>query len=167
MYELRLNTSTGPKEIITNMFEPRDKNFEEKVKLSFDRQPITKTLSLKIEQITPGGVELSMPYNKSLTQQHGFLHGGIVTTGLDNACGYAAFSLMEPESAILSVEFKTSLLAPAKGEIFLFKAEVVKAGRTLTFVEAKAFALDSGEEKLIATMTATMMSIIGRENIKQ
>lgn len=148
-------------------FESRYEGFEEKVKLSFDRQPVTSTLGLKIEEITPGGIVLSMPYDKSFTQQHGFLHAGIVTTGLDNACGYAAFSLMAPEAAILSVEFKTSLLAPAKGESFLFRAEVVKAGRTLSFVEAKAFAVDSGEEKLIATMTATMMSIIGREDIKQ
>ena len=148
-------------------FESRYEGFEEKVKLSFDRQPVTSTLGLKIEEITSGGIVLSMPYDKSFTQQHGFLHAGIVTTGLDNACGYAAFSLMAPEAAILSVEFKTSLLAPAKGESFLFRAEVVKAGRTLSFVEAKAFAVDSGEEKLIATMTATMMSIIGREDIKQ
>ena len=148
-------------------FESRYEGFEEKVKLSFDRQPVTSTLGLKIEEITPGGIVRSMPYDKSFTQQHGFLHAGIVTTGLDNACGYAAFSLMAPEAAILSVEFKTSLLAPAKGESFLFRAEVVKAGRTLSFVEAKAFAVDSGEEKLIATMTATMMSIIGREDIKQ
>lgn len=134
-------------------------NFAEKVRKSFDQQGVTKTLGLEIDSLSSGEIVLSMPFNEAFTQQHGFLHAGIVTTGLDNACGFAAFSQMPAESEVLTVEFKTNLIAPAKGERFLFKAETVKTGRTLSFVEAKAFAVNEGEEKLIATMSATMIAV--------
>ena len=95
------------------------------------------------------------------------LIAGIVTTALDSACGYAAFTLMPANAAILTVEFKTNLLAPAKGERFIFRAQVVKAGRTLTICEARALALDGSKEKLVATMTGTLTAITGRQDIAQ
>jgi len=93
------------------------------------------------------------------TQQHGFVHAGIITAGLENACGIAAFTLMPPDTGILTVEFKTNLLAPAQGERFAFRAGVVKPGRTLTVCEAKAYAEHDGVETLIATMTGTLMAL--------
>jgi uncharacterized protein (TIGR00369 family) len=103
-----------------------------------------------------------MPYSPEWTQQNGFVHGGIITAGLDNACGMAAFTLMPPGSDILTVEFKTNLLAPAKGERFAFRACVVKPGRTLTVCEGRAFAEHDGKESLIATMTGTLMALMPR-----
>ena len=90
-------------------------------------------------------------------------HAGIVTAGLDNACGIAAFTLMPPGADIVTVEFKTNLLAPAKGERFVFRAHVVKPGRTLTVCEARAFAEADGVENLIASMTGTLMALMPRD----
>jgi uncharacterized protein (TIGR00369 family) len=146
-------------------FEPKDPQFEARVKASFARQQAMKTLGIEITGLSPGEIELRMPHQQAYTQQHGFIHAGIVTTALDSACGYAAFSLMPAEAAVLTVEFKTNLLAPAKGEYFLFRARVVKPGRTITVCDARAFAVDAGQEKLVATMTGTLMALFERSDI--
>jgi uncharacterized protein (TIGR00369 family) len=100
-----------------------------------------------------------MAYSPELTQQNGFVHAGIITAGLDSACGIAAFTLMPSGSDILTVEFKTNLLAPARGQRFAFRATVVKPGRTLTVCEGRAYAEQDGRETLIATMTGTLMAL--------
>ena len=110
--------------------------------------------------IEPGVVEITLPYRQDLTQQNGYLHAGIVTTIADSACGYAAFTLMPEGSGVLSVEFKVNLLRPAKGEYFLARAEVIKAGKTLTVVRSDVFALTEDKRTLIATMQGTMMCIV-------
>jgi uncharacterized protein (TIGR00369 family) len=123
------------------------------------------TLGIEIANIKAGEVELRMPYAAGYAQQHGFIHAGIITTALDTACGYAAFSLMPDDAAVLTVEFKTNLLAPARGDFFLFRARVVKPGRTITICDAQAFGAQGGEEKLIATMTGTFMALFDRDGI--
>lgn len=148
-------------------FQPRSADYTTKVLSSFARQPAMHSLGVEVSKLEPGQIELTMPYNADFTQQHGFVHAGIISTALDSACGYAAFSLMEDDAAVLTVEFKTNLIAPADGEHFIFRAEVVKPGRTLTVVNATAYAVKDGAEKAVATMTGTMMSIIGRNDIKQ
>jgi uncharacterized protein (TIGR00369 family) len=146
--------------------EAQDPDFQERVRASFARQRVMQTLGIEITRLEPGEIELTLPYDQAYTQQHGFMHAGIVTTALDSACGYAAFSLMPAKAAVLTVEFKTNLLAPAKGQRFRISARVVKPGRTLTVCEAQAFALaDAGEKRLVATMTATLMAVIGRDAI--
>ncbi len=124
-----------------------------------------RSLGIEIVRLDPGDIELTMPYHIAFTQQHGFMHAGIITTALDSACGYAAFSLMPADAAVLSVEFKTNLISPAKGESFIFRAQVIKPGRTLTFCEGRAFAMQAGEERLIATMSATAMAVFQRAGI--
>jgi uncharacterized protein (TIGR00369 family) len=146
-------------------FDPKDANFEARVRTSFARQTAMATLGIEITSLTAGEIELKMPYATAYTQQHGFIHAGIITTALDSACGYAAFSLMPDDAAVLTVEFKTNFLAPAKGDYFLFRARVLKPGRTITVCDAQAFAVEQDQEKLIATMTATMMALFGREGI--
>jgi uncharacterized protein (TIGR00369 family) len=121
-----------------------------------------RTLGISIARMEPGEVDLSMAYSPDFTQQNGFVHAGIITAGLDNACGIAAFTLMPPGSDILTVEFKTNLLAPARGQRFTFRATVVKPGRTLTVCEARAFAEQDGAETLVATMTGTLMALARR-----
>jgi uncharacterized protein (TIGR00369 family) len=123
------------------------------------------TLGIEIVELKPGEIELSMPYAVAYTQQHGFVHAGIITTALDTACGYAAFSLMPDDAAVLTVEFKTNLVAPARGDHFLFRARVLKPGRTITVCDAQAFAVEGGNEKLVATMTGTLMALFDREGI--
>jgi len=144
-------------------FEPKNPDYRAVATATFDRQQAMRTLGISIARLEAGEVELSMRYSPDWTQQNGFVHAGIITAGLDNACGIAAFTLMPPGSDILTVEFKTNLLAPAKGERFAFRAHVVKPGRTLTVCEARAFAQADGAESLIATMTGTLMALTRRE----
>jgi uncharacterized protein (TIGR00369 family) len=149
-------------------FQPKDPNFADRVRASFARQRMMQTLGVEIARLAPGEIELTMPYGVAFTQQHGFIHAGVMATVLDSACGYAAFSLMPADAAVLTVEFKINLLAPAKGERFLFRAQVVKPGRTLTVSDGRAFAVeDGGSEKLIATMNGTLMAVYDRPNISQ
>ena len=147
------------------MFQQPDPNFRERVRASFERQQVMATLGIEMVHLEPGEVHLTMLSNPAYTQQHGFMHAGIVTTALDSACGYAAFTLMPPDAAVLTVEFKTNLLAPAKGERFIFRSQVIKPGRTLTICEARAMGLEGSKEKLIATMTGTLMAVTGRQGI--
>jgi uncharacterized protein (TIGR00369 family) len=148
-------------------FQPKDPNFADRVRASFARQRMMQTLGVEIAQLAPGEIELAMPYGVAFTQQHGFIHAGVMATVLDSACGYAAYSLMPADAAVLTVEFKINLLAPAKGERFLFRAQVVKPGRTLTVSDGRAFAVDGGSEKLVATMNGTLMAVYDRPNISQ
>lgn len=149
-------------------FQPQDPNFQQRVRASFARQRVMQTLGIEITRLEAGEIELAMPYDPAYTQQHGFLHAGIITTALDSACGYAAFSLMSAEAAVLTVEFKSNLLAPAKAQRFAFRGRVVKPGRTLTVCDAQAFALDGGGgERLIATMTGTLMALFERQGVTQ
>jgi uncharacterized protein (TIGR00369 family) len=140
-------------------FEPKNPDYRTVAAATFARQQAMRTLRISIARLDPGEVDLSMPYASEFTQQNGFVHAGIITAGLDTACGIAAFTLMPEGSDILTVEFKTNLLAPAKGERFAFRAHVIRPGRTLTVCEARAFAESGGVETLVATMTGTLMAL--------
>ncbi len=146
-------------------FEPRNPDYEQRVRASFARQAAMRTLGAALDAVRPGQVEISLPWAEPLTQQHGFLHAGMVSTALDSACGYAGFSLMPEDAAVLTIEFKINLLAPAKGERFRMVGTVIKPGRTVTVCEGQAFAVEGGREKLIATMGCTLMAVVGREGI--
>jgi uncharacterized protein (TIGR00369 family) len=110
-------------------------------------------------------VDIRLPFRADLTQQHGFLHAGILGAIADSAAGYAAYTLMPAEAAVLSVEYKLNLMAPAAGEAFVARGRVKKAGRTLTVCTADVFALRGGEERLVATMQATMMTVVDRPGL--
>ena len=142
-------------------------DYEARVRASFARQKVMAALGAELTVVMPGTVEIEMPYSATLTQQHGFLHAGIISTALDSACGFAAFSLMPDNAGVLTIEFKVNLLAPGKGERFLFRGSVTKPGRTIIVADGQAYAFaDDGEAKLIATMTGTMMTVVGREGIE-
>ena len=140
-------------------FEPKNPDYRSIATDTFERQHAMRTLGISIARLEPGEVELAMAYSRDFTQQNGFVHAGIITAGLDSACGIAAFTLMPVGSDILTVEFKTNLLAPARGQRFAFRATVVKPGRTLTVCEGRAYAEHEGIETLVATMTGTLMAL--------
>ena len=140
-------------------FQPKNPDFRNVATDTFERQRAMRTLGISIARLEPGEVDLTMAYSPDFTQQNGFVHAGVITAGLDNACGIAAFTLMPAGTDILTVEFKTNLLAPARGERFAFRAVVVKPGRTLTVCEGRAYAEHDGNETLIATMTGTLMAL--------
>jgi len=146
-------------------FEPQDLAFEKRVRASFARQPMMETIGARLERVAPGEVDIRVPFRAALSQHHGFLHAGAITTAVDTACGYAALTLMPAGAGVLSIEFKVNLLAPAKGEAIVARGRVVKPGRTITVCTGDVFAVESGEEKLVATMTATMMTVEGRPGI--
>ncbi|MCR4265085.1 PaaI family thioesterase [Nitratireductor sp. ZSWI3] len=147
------------------MADPQE--IEARVRASFSRQKMMRTIGAELTLVTPGIVEIEMSHAEELTQQHGFLHAGVISTALDSACGYAAFSLMPADAAVLTIEFKINLLAPGRGERFLFRGTVTKPGRTIIVADGQAYAYSrEGEAKLIATMTGTMMSIVGREGLE-
>ncbi|MDH6230270.1 uncharacterized protein (TIGR00369 family) [Mesorhizobium soli] len=142
-------------------------DFEERVRASFARQNAMATIGASLTLVRPGIVEIEMPYSEELTQQHGFLHAGIISAALDSACGYAAFSVMPDGASVLTIEFKVNLLAPGRGERFLFRGSVTKPGRTIVVADGQAYAFAAdGEAKLIATMTGTMMAVLGRDGIE-
>ena len=133
--------------------------FDQEVRNSFAQQSIMNLIGARLTLVEPGIVEITLPYRSDLTQQNGYLHAGIVTTIADSACGYAAFSLMPVGAGVLSVEFKVNLLRPAKGDSFVARAEVIKAGKTLTVVRADVFAFSEEQRSLIATMQGTMIRV--------
>lgn len=146
-------------------FIPQDPSFASKVKSSFYRQEAMNTVGAIPILIEPGHVALEFKYDKKLTQQHGFIHGGIVSTVLDSACAYAAFSLMSEDMAILTIEFKVNLLSPAQGERFIAVGKVKKSGKTITVSDGELYAINEDKRKLAATMTCTLMSIPNREGL--
>ena len=137
----------------------RDPDFEARVRASFARQEFMATLGARLELVAPGEVTIRLPYRTDLTQQHGFLHAGAVTSVVDSACGYAALTLMEPGTAVLSVEFKVNLLAPAAGKEFLAIGKVVRTGRTITVCSGELRAVDDGRETVVAMLQGTMMAV--------
>ena len=137
----------------------------ERIRVSFSKQGLMRTLGATIGTISPGAVEIVLHPSPAISQQHGFVHAGAVSAIADSAAGYAALSLMRAGTGVLTTEFKINLVAPAAGERIIARGRVVKPGRTLTLAQTEVFAEDQGKEKLIALLTATMMSIEGREGI--
>lgn len=148
-----------------NRFLPQDQDFESRIRDSFDRQSFMATIGAELTRVEPGRVELSVPYGEHITQQHGFIHGGIVGTIADNSAGYAAYTLMSPDDSVLTVEYKVNLLAPAKGDRVVARAEVMRPGRTLTIVRSDVFALEGEDaEELCATAVVTLIRLAGKSD---
>jgi len=139
--------------------QPLRPEVEDRVRASFSRQGLINSLNGEITHISPGELYLTAPFDERFTQQDGFLHAGVVTTLMDSACGYAAYTLMPDDSRVLSVEFKVNFMSPAVGEKFRAEGRVVKSGKTISVCEGKFFALQDEGEKLVAIMQATMICI--------
>lgn len=141
-------------------FKPTDPNYEARVRSSFEKQVVMKTIGAVLTRVAPGEVVIELSYDASLTQQHGYLHAGIVTTVVDSACGYAACTLMASDSEVLTIEYKVNFMAPARGERFKGIGKVLRAGRTITVCSGDVVAIENGKEKVVATMLATMISVV-------
>jgi uncharacterized protein (TIGR00369 family) len=141
------------------MKPPPDPNFDARVRASFDKQRLMRTIGAVVEEVAPGRVTLRLPFRDDLTQQHGFLHAGTIAALADSACGYAALSLMPADAAVLSIEFKVNMLAPAKGDAIVARGEVIRAGRTIMACRADDVSIQGADEKLVAAMQGTMMVV--------
>ncbi len=133
------------------------KEIENRIRSSAAKQAFLQLIGAQITKIAAGEVHFELPFRAELTQQHGFLHAGVVATLADVACGYAAYTLMPEDSEVLSVEFKVNLLRPSAGNKFIARARVIKPGKTLTVTQADVFAATDNGEKQVATMLATMI----------
>lgn len=152
---------------------PRDPDFERRVRASFARQAAMHTLGATIDRVAPGEVDIALPFRADLTQQHGFLHAGVAGAVLDSAAGYAALTLMDPGAAVLSIEFRVQLLAPARGAWFRALGRVVRAGRTITVVSAELRAYESApvngvladDGAVVTLLSGTMMTVRDRPGL--
>ncbi|WP_103070061.1 PaaI family thioesterase [Aquimarina sediminis] len=140
-------------------FKPKSDHYKKKVSESFDRQKFMNLINAELIDVRPGYCEIHVPYHSSLTQQHGFFHAGIISTIADNTAGYAAFSLMEENSSVLTVEFKINLIAPGDGELLIGKSNVIKNGKTLTICSSEVFIIKDGNEKLCAVSQLTLIEL--------
>ena len=147
------------------MAKPRNPGFEHAVRESFAAQQLMVTIGARLTSVMPGEIEIRVPFRHDLTQQHGFLHAGVVAAALDSACGYAALSLAEEGVGVLTVEFKTNLLAPARGEELIARSHVLRTGRTIAVCQAEATMLADGAETSVAIMMATIITIRDRPSV--
>lgn len=143
-------------------YEPKNPEYAQRVRASFDRQGAMALLGARLAHVAPGECDIELPFKPELTQQHGYFHGGIIGTIADSAGGYAAFSLMPADSSVLTVEFKMNLLAPGDGDLLIARGRVVKAGRTLVITQIDVFVSKAGRETLCATLLETLMTMHGR-----
>jgi uncharacterized protein (TIGR00369 family) len=129
----------------------------QRIRDSFDRQGFMRLLGATLDAVESGTVTISCDFDERLTQQHGLLHGGVVASLVDVACGYAALSVMPEDREVLTVEFKIHFLKPARVDRIIAVGQVVQAGRTLTVCDGSVF--DSTRTRLLARMTTTMMAV--------
>lgn len=134
-------------------------NFREKVKQSFARQKVMDLIGARLTKVEKGFCEISLPYKTELTQQNEFVHAGIVGTIADSAGGYAAYTMMEEGSSVLTVEYKLNLLSPAKGDLLIARSKVIKAGRTITVCHSEVYAKTGRKEDLCATAVVTLIAL--------
>ena len=142
-------------------FQPRNPDFEARVRGSFARQRAMELIGARMTRVEPGRVEIELPVRDDLGQQHGFVHGGVVGMIADSAGGYAAFTLMPADASVLTVEFKVNMLAPAEGEVLIARADVLKPGRSLSVVRADVWARSGDKETRVASMQQTLMVMHG------
>jgi uncharacterized protein (TIGR00369 family) len=143
-------------------FDVSDPEFERRIRRSFDRQGLNVTMGATLGRVAAGVVEIEVPFSAGVSQQHGFFHGGVMGAIGDSACGYAAMTLTPAGAEVLTVEYKVNFLAPGRGDRLIARGRVTKAGRTLTVCTGDVFAVAADQEKLVATMLVTIMTISGQ-----
>lgn len=147
---------------VRSSFKPRNPDWEASVRDSFARQKVMTLLGAELGAISPGHCEIRLPYRDVLTQHNGYFHAGITATIVDNAGGFAGFTLMPPGSDVLTVEFKLNLLAPADGEYLVAEGQVLKSGRNLIIARGEVYAIKNGSATHCATMQQTLMTMHGK-----
>jgi uncharacterized protein (TIGR00369 family) len=139
---------------------------EARVRASFAKQAVMDLIGARLVRVAEGEVEIALDVSPRVSQQHGFVHAGVVATIADSACGFAGLTLMPEGAGVLTAEFKINLLAPAAGERLIASGRVVKAGRTLSITQGEVHAERGGERKLVAIITATLAVVQGREGVR-
>ena len=144
-------------------FQPRDPNYAQRVRASFGLQHAMSLIGAEMVLVEPGYVEIHLPHKPEITQQHGFIHGGVVGMIADSAAGYAANTLTPSDASVLTVEYKMNLVAPADGQRLVARGEVVRPGRTLIVTRADVYAIRDEQWTLCAIMQQTIMVMHGKK----
>ncbi|MFO0988377.1 MAG: PaaI family thioesterase [Alphaproteobacteria bacterium] len=145
-------------------FEPANPAYAARVRDSFGRQAFMALVGARITALAPGFCEITADWRRELTQQHGFVHGGVLASIADTAGGYAAFSLMPADATVLTVEFKLNMLRPGRGAAMIARGRVLKPGRTLSIVQADVFAREGGSEEQVVSSLQTLMCLAGKSD---
>ncbi len=148
------------------MHKAQDPHFAERVRASFARQQAMNLIGARMTVVEAGYTEIHLPYKPEVTQQHGYIHGGIVGMIADSAAGYAANTLTAADTGVLTVEYKLNLLAPAEGQLLIAEGSVVRYGRTLIITRAEVFAVNHGRKNLCALMQQTIMAVHAKHPAK-
>lgn len=151
---------------MTEEFPVRDPDYAGRVARSFAKQGLMETLGAELVSVAPGAVEIALPIQPRILQQHGFPHGGAIATIADSAAGYAGLTLMAASAGVLTAEFKINFLAPAAGERLLAAGRVLKPGRTLTVAQTEVYAQTGRSRTIVALLTATLMAVEGRDGVR-
>ncbi|HEY5701078.1 MAG TPA: PaaI family thioesterase [Gammaproteobacteria bacterium] len=142
-------------------FIPENPDYEQRVRTSFARQGIMVHIGAELGRVEPGYCEIRLPFQDTLTQQHGFFHGGVTTTIADSACGYAGFTLMPADASVLTIEYKVNFLAPADGDLLFARGQVVKPGKTIIVCQSEVTVFNGDKQRVCASMTETLMVMRG------
>ena len=146
-------------------FIAQDPNFQVRIEKSFHAQGLMGHLGAGLVSVSPGTCEIKLPFSDAVSQQHGFFHGGVIGTIADTAGGYAAFTLMDADDGILTVEYKINMMAPASGELLIGRGQVLRSGRTLTVSQAEVSVVKDGKETVCAAMQQTIMRMVGWSDV--
>lgn len=149
----------APVSVPAERFQPQDPEFAARVRASFGRQPAMRLIGATLTAVEPGCCEIELPWREDLTQQKGYLHGGIIGMIADSACGYAAYSLMPASASLVTVEYKINIMAPAREGLLVARGEVVKPGRTLSITSGEVYLRRDGRRVLVAAMQQTLMML--------
>lgn len=141
------------------LFEPRNPDYANQVREAFAGQPMLGSLGMELVLVEPGYCELHLPYRPDISQNHGYFHGGAIATLADVSGGFAGWSLLPVGMWIVTVEYKTNIIAPGRGEKLIGRGRVVRSGRSLTTTEIEVLAVEQGQERLCATALQTLMAV--------
>jgi uncharacterized protein (TIGR00369 family) len=133
-----------------------------RIRTSFEHQGLMQHLGARLGHIGPGCVHIVLPNRPEANQQHGYIHSRAISTIPDSAGGYAAFTLFPVNTAVLTVEYKINLLAPAVGDHIEAVGTVLKYGRTLTVCQLEVFSVQGPRRSLVAAGQQTLICVPGR-----
>ncbi|MCC1493915.1 PaaI family thioesterase [Cognatishimia sp. F0-27] len=136
-----------------------DRANEDRIRDSFNRQALLKTLGASLGAVREGHAEIVAPILDLAKQQQGFGHAGLAFSIGDSAAGYAALTLLELDKEVVTSEIKINLLAPAMGERLIARGRVIRPGRRLLVVASDVYAERDGQEIHIAMLTGTMVPV--------
>ncbi|MEZ5662952.1 MAG: PaaI family thioesterase [Burkholderiaceae bacterium] len=121
------------------------------------KQPFSVLIGAELVALSPGRCELQLPVTDQIRQQHGFVHGGVVSYAADNALTYAGGTALRVP--VVTSEFKINYLRPAIGERLIARAEAVHTGKTQAVCRCDVFVLQDGQEKLCAVAQGTIAAL--------